>query len=332
MVLLMPLMRVMTELSALHKHWQTDPRYGTARLGGDDIYAGDIRGHLWPSEATKAGKTGAHRFLILPGFTEFAEKYAHVACKMHDMGHDCLIIDWPGQGRSGHHGTTDLMVHCDKFADHIRALQALIKVAGWHRGTLHILGHSMGGHLALLACDRLSSRIGTVALSAPMIMPRPRPVWAIRLCGIVLGLFGRNRHYAPFTRLPSLDEVRVFHENNVLTTDKAGYEWQTKWFEEYPELRRYGASVGWVREAYRSAARYVANEAFLSALKMPILILSAGGEQVVSNAKMKLAASYLPNADFVTIDHAKHELFNETAEIDAQVWDHITRFWDRQGL
>ena len=118
----------------------------------------------------------------------------------------------------------------------------------------------------------------------------------------------------------------------MLTTDKAGYEWQTKWFEEFPKLRRYGASVAWVREAYRSAARYTTNQAFLSALKMPILILSAGQEQVVSNTKMALAASYLPNADFVKIAHAKHELFNETPKIDEQVWDHITRFWDRQGL
>ena len=316
----------------MHNHWPHDPRYATAALGGEDIYAGPVRGHLWQSQASQAGKSGAHRFLILPGFTEFCEKYAHVAQKMHDMGHDCLIIDWPGQGRSGHHGKTDLMVHCDKFADHIRALQALIKQAGWHRGTLHILGHSMGGHLALLAADRLASRIGTVALSAPMIIPAARPVSAIRLLGILLGLAGRNRNYAPFTRPPSLSEVRVFHEDNLLTTDRAGYEWQTRWFEQAPELRRYGASIGWVREAYRSAARYTTNKDFLADIKTPILIMSAEREAIVSNAKMAYAASHLPNADFITIKGGKHELFNETPQIDKQVWDHITRFWDRQGL
>ncbi len=313
-------------------YWSHDPRYQQAKLGGTDIYAGTVRGHLWESAPTRAGKSGAHRFLILPGFTEFAEKYAHVAQKMHDLGHDCLIIDWPGQGRSGHLGTSPLMVHCDKFADHIRALQALIKAAGWHRGPLHILAHSMGGHLALLAADRLSSRIGTVALSAPMIRPRPGPAWGIRLLGLLLGMAGRNRHYAPFTRLPSLDEVRSYHADNVLTTDKAGFEWQTRWFDEIPELRRYGASTGWVREAYRSAAAYSVNEAFLKELKMPMLIMQAEKEQIVSNSLMALAASHLPNADFIKIANAKHELFNETLEIDAIIWDHLTRFWDRHGL
>ena len=314
------------------KEWQSDSRYASAALGGRDIYAGTVRAHLWESAASQAGAQSAHRFLILPGFTEFSEKYAHVAQKMVAMGHDCLIIDWPGQGRSGHYGSTDMMVHCTSFADHVRALQEVINATRWHRGPLHIIAHSMGGHLALLAASRLASRLGTMVLSAPMILPRPRPVWGIRLLGCLLGMAGRNHHYPPFTKVPSLAAVRSDFEGNVLTTDRAGYDWQTRWFDEIPELRRYGASVGWVREAYRSAARYVMNPDYLRQLQTPMLILSAGREQVVSPSKIAYAAGYLPQSDLVTIKQGKHELFNETPEIDAIVWDHITRFWDRQGL
>ncbi|MGC6516767.1 MAG: alpha/beta fold hydrolase [Candidatus Puniceispirillaceae bacterium] len=311
---------------------QSDPRYCDAILGGEDIVTGSVRGHLWLCEASRNGISGAPKFLILPGFTEFCEKYAHVARKMVHLGYDCLIIDWPGQGRSGHLGTTPLMVHCDRFTGHITALKQLIKAAGWHTSNLHIIGHSMGGHLALLACGALKSQIATVALSAPMILPRPRPSWAIRLLGVILGMAGRDRHYTPFTQIPSVDSLQIFDERNMLTTDEAGYLWQTKWFFDYPLLRRYGASVGWVREAYRSAARYVANPAYLSGLDVPVLILKAEKEQIVSNAKISFAASHLPQADLVTIKGAKHELFNETPAIDDQIWDHLTRFWDRQGL
>ena len=330
----------------MHKQWQVDPRYETVSLGGEDIFVDGIRAHLWETQASKDAKSekttrshqtgahqaGAHRFLILPGFTEFCEKYAHVAHKLVEQGHDCLIIDWPGQGLSGHHGATPLMVHCDKFADHIRALEAVIKAAKWHRGTLHILSHSMGGHLALLACARLSDRIGTVVLAAPMILPRPRPSSVIRLLGLVLGMAGRNRHYPPFTKVPSLSQVEARFNENILTTDRAGYEWQTRWFDTMPELRRSGASVGWVREAYRSAARYVANKDFLEQLTMPMLVLLPEKEQVVSKSKIAFAASHLPNADLVEIKSGKHELFNEQTAIDKIVWDHIFRFWDRQGL
>ena len=309
-----------------------DPRYGGASLGGTDLYAGSVRGHLWLAQSSQTVSKQAPKFLILPGFTEFCEKYAHVAAKMVALGYDCLLIDWPGQGLSGHHGSTDLMVHCDKFAHHITALESLIKQAGWHRQTVHILAHSMGGHLALLASDRLADRIGTVAMSAPMIVPRPKPRWLIGGLGVVLGAMGRHKHYPPFETVPSVEKVRQSFHNNMLTNDEAGHAWQTYWFDQMPHLRRYGASVGWVREAYRSADHYVANKRFLERLSMPMLLMAAEQEQVVSNAEIALAAAHLPNADYVMIKQAKHELFNETLPVDKIVWDHLTRFWDRQGV
>ena len=316
----------------LHNLIRNDPRYHAAHLGGTDIYAGSVRGHLWLTQTKSNGASQAPKFLILPGFTEFCEKYAHVAAKMVSLGFDVLIIDWPGQGLSGHHGSTALMVHCDKFAHHIQALEALIHKAGWRRQKLHILAHSMGGHLSLLACDRLADHIGSVAMSAPMILPRPKPVWFIRGLGALLGAAGRQKHYPPLTKITTIDEARAAFARNVLTNDKAGYAWQTYWFDDMPHLRRYGASVGWVREAYRSAAHYVMDKAFLERLSMPMLLMAAEQEQVVTNAKISLAASYLPNADFIKIKNAKHELFNETLAVDKIVWDHLTRFWDRQGL
>ena len=312
-----------------HPALAADKRYREARLGGQDIYAGEVRGHLWQSDVTLPKGEVRQRFVILPGFTEFCEKYAHVAAKMVALGYDCLIIDWPGQGRSGHLGSTKLMVHCEGFAGHIAALNALLVTAGWRHRPFHILGHSMGGHLALLASQRFAKQLQTIALSAPMILPRARPISGVRLLGVLLGLCGLNRRYVPLTKVPSLDSLQRFDEGNVLTTDEAGYFWQSYWFFEMPELRRYGASVGWVREAYRSAAYAVANPAFLEDTKTPILIMMAEKEQVVSNSKIAMAASHLPAADLVEIKGAKHELFNEKSAIDDDIWDHLTRFWGR---
>jgi len=314
---------------AMHAALISDKRYQNASLGGQDLYAGSVRGHLWQSDVTLSKGQIRQRFVILPGFTEFCEKYAHVAQKMVNLGHDCLIIDWPGQGRSGHLGSQPLMVHCERFSGHIDALDQLLVAAGWRQKPFHFLAHSMGGHLALLSSQRFAKQLQTIALSAPMILPRPRPIWAIRLLGLVLGACGFNRHYTPLTTIPSVESLQQFDERNLLTTDEAGYLWQTYWFFEMPELRRYGASVGWVREAYRSAAYAVANPAFLKDTKTPVLIMMAEKEQVVSNSKMSYAASHLPNADLIEIKGAKHELFNETSKIDDDVWDHLTRFWDR---
>ena len=311
---------------------QADPRYQDAILGGDDVFATlpsgqNIRGHLW-----RSGRDKAPKFLILPGFTEFCEKYAHVAKRMVQMGFDCLIIDWPGQGRSGHLGDDKMAVHCEGFDGHIAALEALVAHCGWHRYPRHLLAHSMGGHLALLIAAKWGDKVASLALSAPMIVPNAKPAIGIRLLAYILTVAGKSKSYAPFTRVPELTELAEFNPDNMLTNDPAGFAWQTYWFHQHPHLRRYGATVGWVATAYGSYARYTSVEAFYRSLKMPALVMRPEQEQVVDSKKIAFAATYMPQADLVMIADAKHELFNETAKVDHMVWDHLTRFWDRIGL
>ena len=71
---------------------------GLPVLGGDDVFATSdgltVRGHLWKSDG------GGLPVVICPGFTEFCEKFSPAAAHLHARGHNVLIIDWPGQGRS----------------------------------------------------------------------------------------------------------------------------------------------------------------------------------------------------------------------------------------
>ena len=63
-------------------------------------------------------------------------------------GYDCLIIDWPGQGRSGQLGAHQLIVHLDHFSAYYDALDEVLAEAGW-QAERFVFGHSLGGHLAL---------------------------------------------------------------------------------------------------------------------------------------------------------------------------------------
>ena len=72
------------------------------KLGGEEIFLPatphrpyPLRSHFWATTRPLKGY-----FLILPGFTEFCEKYALTARRLVQQGYSCLIIDWPGQGRS----------------------------------------------------------------------------------------------------------------------------------------------------------------------------------------------------------------------------------------
>ena len=121
---------------------------GWSLLGGEDIYVeiacGPVRGHFWQAPLSTNPPV-----VICPGFTEFCEKYSMVAERLVGLGHDVLIIDWPGQGRSGHLGENLLAVHSDGFEIHLEAAAALMAEAELDDEAGFILGHSMGGHLAL---------------------------------------------------------------------------------------------------------------------------------------------------------------------------------------
>ena len=197
--------------------------------------------------------------VIFPGFTEFCEKYSKEVLCFHERGYNVLVIDWPGQGQSGHFGWHPLAVHCDDFDHHIGAMDAVIEQAGLDGHDLILFGHSMGGHLALRYAAWRAHDVKAVILSAPMMAPPVMPVWLIRIASYLLSNIGLARWHPPFHHVPSLDVARHYRVENTLTRDPRGYEEQFVWFDDAPELRRSGPSVGWINAAYRSCALYTLN-------------------------------------------------------------------------
>ena len=306
----------------MHKALLADERYASASLGGQDIFAGKVRGHLWHS-----GKADAPKILVLPGFTEYCEKYAHIVTLIHEKGYDSLVIDWPGQGLSGHFGHDKIAVHIDDFDDHIKALHALLIQADWQDAEFHILGHSMGGHLALRAADHFKAQVQSVALSAPMMVPAQKPLWAIRALAKLFIKMGFGRAHVPFTKIPTIESLQSFWENNPLTTDEAGFAWQTRWFFDKLELRRFGATNGWAGAAYGSAVRTTLNPNFLRAIKQPVLIMAAEDETIVDAKAIERAAKIIPLSQYHLIANARHELFNERQEVYQYLWSLLDGFW-----
>ena len=135
-------------------------------LGGYDVFAyyrdASVRAHFWAAGQQARDPSDKYRItgivptppdvqktiVIFPGFTEFCEKYSKEVLCFHERGYNVLVIDWPGQGQSGHFGKHPLAVHCDDFDHHIGAMDAVIEKAGLNGHDLILFGHSMGGHLA----------------------------------------------------------------------------------------------------------------------------------------------------------------------------------------
>ena len=315
-------------MAALSQDFPTAAKAGLAMLGGTDIFIetslGRVRGHHW--RAPNPGSPGRPPIVICPGFTEFCEKYADAAKRLTASGHDVLIIDWPGQGRSGHLGVMKLSVHIDDFEDHLDAADRLMTAVGFAAQPVVFLGHSMGGHLALrLAARHRGHAIGAVILS-PMIAPPVMPVWAVRLLAAVIVGAGFGRKPALGRAPRHLAEERVFRMNNGLTRVQRYYEDQFLWFDDAPELRRSGPTAGWVRAAYASCVATTLNKGWMKRLELPVLALTAGDEWIVHKPSTDRMLSCLPYCQHVDFAGARHELLFETDEVQAALWRQVQSF------
>ena len=322
---------------------------GLPMLGGVDIFvpsaSGVVRAHYWaagwpardphdqsehPAQLWPNGKKkDAATIVILPGFTEFCEKYSSTVLRLHQSGHNVLIIDWPGQGLSGHYGKNPLAVHCNNFSVYLAALDAVIEAVGLGQDQLFLFGHSMGAHLALRYAARRPSHSLGVMLSAPMMAPPVMPVWLIRgLSSFLLGL-GLGYAYPPFHRVPELDWVRRYLPDNKLTRWPQGYESQFFWFDDLPELRRSGPTIGWVNAAYRSSAQFTLNASWLRSIQVPVLAFVAGDERIVSPAATNYALPFIQQIDRHDFAGARHELLQELPEVTDKLWVYLLAFIEK---
>ncbi len=297
-------------------------------LGGRDILLPanedrpyPLRGHFWQAGAQARGQV-----LILPGFTEFCEKYALFARRLVGAGYDCLMIDWPGQGQSGQLGAHQLIVHLDHFSAYFSALDELLAAAGWQTEKLTVFGHSLGGHLALNFARRSPQFTDKVILSAPMILPKAPPVWITRLLASVLMLAGWRYEALPFVSMPSIEERRKFKLNNPLTRSSEGFDQQYQIFETQPNLRRVHASVGWIKAAFDSCAATTLNTAWMGEIAVPVLAFLPGDENIVDPAASRRMLAVLSDCNIIAFAEAKHELLSELPEVKTRLFAEIDQF------
>ena len=188
---------------------------GLPMLGGHDVYAhyreASVRAHFWaarhqafdPDKRYNMGcvaplPADCHKTIVIfPGFTEFCEKYSAEVLRFHERGFNVLVIDWPGQGQSGHFGHHPLAVHCDDFDHHIGAMDAVIKKAELGDHQLILFGHSMGGHLALRYAAWCPHKVKAIIITSPMMSPPVMPVWLVRVASCLLSNIGFARMHPP---------------------------------------------------------------------------------------------------------------------------------------
>jgi lysophospholipase len=187
----------------------------------------------------------------------------------------------------------------------------------------------MGGHLALRAVAEGRVTPDALVLSAPMLgfLPAWLPVglqraWAGAMCRI-----GDPRRTAwKWSEKPGeIPPNRI----ELLTHDTGRYADELWWREARPELAMGPGSWGWVAAALRSMAA-LGRPGMLEAVEVPVLLLAAAADRLVSFPAIRRAAARLPRAELVVFGpEARHELLRESDPVRDKVLEAIARFLDR---
>jgi lysophospholipase len=261
--------------------------------------------------------------LVLPGFSEFGEKYFDTAAWLAGLGYQPWTLDWRGQGGSTRPRRNPEALQCPGFDRHTADVFSVIaRVIGTDR-PLAVIGHSMGGHLTLRFLAEHASIVDRAVLSSPMLgVPTgavPNPLArAIAMSHVAAG-FGSQFvwGFRPWQDLAKRREAT--------TRDETQADVHAAWFRSNPGMRIGGPAWSWLSAALESCA-WLQRPATLRSVTTPLLIGSAGDERFVAPAAIPAAASHLPRARHHHFADARHELFLELAPVKTSWRGHVAAF------
>ncbi|MGI1663483.1 alpha/beta fold hydrolase [Palleronia sp. KMU-117] len=266
-----------------------------------------LRAAFWPS-----GSAGT--VFVFPGRTEMVEKYGRLARDLAARGFSTVAIDWRGQGLADRVGRDPMMGHVGVFADYQRDWDAVLgaaRTAGLPE-PYFVIGHSMGGAIALRAVLRSAHPFAAAAFSAPMwgirIAPHMRPVaWVLPRTARALG---RAEVYSPGAQRNSYLASAAF-EGNTLTTCPDQFAYMQRQVRHDERFALGGPSIHWLHEALTEIAAFRRIEL----PDLPVLTGLGSGDMVVDGGAVAALARRWPGSRFTVFDGARHELLMERAEV-----------------
>ena len=140
------------------------------------VEANRLRHHL--VDWSLPGAAGAP-LLLLHGLQEHARAWDFVAPRLAESGRRVLALDWRGHGESERIGRGGYY----HFADYVADLAFLVRALG---GRVALVGHSMGGSVALLFAGTEPERVSVLACVEGLGPPdSPPSVAAGRYAGLL---------------------------------------------------------------------------------------------------------------------------------------------------
>ena len=191
-----------------------------------------------------AGRRGT--ICILPGRTEWIEKYFETVRDLRSRGFAVAILDWRGQGLSDRALGNRLKGYVRSFADYDLDLETFMRevVLPDCPPPIFALAHSMGATVLIRAAYRGHRWFDRLVLTAPMLAIAGIDSMALASVAMrAMRIIGLGTSYVPGRNAGVMD-LRPF-AGNILTTDPVRYARNAAILQAEPTLALGGPTVAW---------------------------------------------------------------------------------------
>jgi lysophospholipase len=258
---------------------------------------------------------------LFGGRTDFIEKYFETIADLRRRGFAVATMDWRGQGGSSRLLSNPEKGHAENFAHHdgdVRTFMSEIVLPDCPP-PFYCLAHSMGAHLVLRLTQTRVCWWDRMVLVSPMIRFAGSGSHNafIGLKAETAAIFGFGDAYIPGWR-NYVPHAHPF-DGNPVTSDKLRFERAREAMQAAPHLAIAGPTIGWVAAACSSMAA-IHSPVFMDNIKVPVLIVAAGNDRIVSTAAIERFASRAKNCAQIVIAGARHEILQERDPLREQFW------------
>jgi len=156
-------------------------------------------------------------------------------------------------------------------------------------------------------------------LTAPMVKIVGLPM-SHQICGQLadgLTIFGFGKRAVPGDRTKYRQDQAF--EGNPLTSDRERFMRNLSVLQTAPELAVEAPTIGWLKAALDAIAR-VGSEPFAPRVRVPVLMLAASDDHIVSSKAIEELAIRLRAGSQIVLRGSRHEVLQERDTIREQFW------------
>lgn len=294
-------------------HWIPEDHLSDEELKETMKYDDDVKGTV----------------VIMQGRASYIEKFDEVISDLLKRGHHVWSFDWRGQGISSRMTSNRHQGYIDSYDTYIRDFHQLVTEIIYpnKKGPLVILGQSMGAHIGLRYLSEYPNYFDAAVLTSPMLdlitggYPKPLARTIARM-GVLLGyekqyVFGHG-DYEPW--------LEPF-EDNLLTHNREIFFKHRRLQIENPLLSIGGVTFGWLKATFDSIEKLLSQD-YLSAVKIPVLVIAAGEEMVVDNTQLQQVCDWVVDCRLKVYQGARHQILNETETHMKRLWKDFDNFME----